>query len=45
MFLLQAEGTVPGKGEVLMRVSRGGSTGGSTAEKEPHNELGSESVE
>lgn len=39
MFLLQAEGT--GKGEVLMRVSRGGST----AEKEPHNELGSESVE
>lgn len=43
MFLLQAEGT--GKGEVLMRVSRGGSTGGSTAEKEPHNELGSESVE
>lgn len=41
MFLLQAEGTVPGKGEVLMRVSRGGST----AEKEPHNELGSESVE
>lgn len=23
MFLLQAEGTVPGKGEVLKRVSRG----------------------